>query len=150
MATAYETLQEAFADAERARCEEVLVGRDNLVRVLTEREADAKRFAGQNKGGSTMTFGEALEAAKQGKKIQRAGWNGKGQYVVAMPGYSPVACNENTAKAHGIEVGMLVTTAPYLVMRAVNPPDTEGLYLVPGWLASQTDMLAEDWSILES
>jgi hypothetical protein len=95
-----------------------------------------------------MTFGTALEAAKSGAKIQRAGWNGKGMYVVAMPGYSPIGANANTAKAHGIEPGTPVTTAPYLVLRAVNPPGVEGLYLVPGWLASQTDVLAEDWSVV--
>lgn len=95
-----------------------------------------------------MTFGDALEAAKHGKKIQRAGWNGKGMYVVMMPGYSPIACNANTARAHGIPEGTPVTTAPYLVLRAVNPPGVEGLYLVPGWLASQTDLLAEDWSVV--
>lgn len=95
-----------------------------------------------------MNFGQALEAAKAGQKILRQGWNGKGMYVVAMPGYAPIACNANTARAHGIPLGTPVTTAPYLVMRAVNPPGVAGLYLVPGWLASQTDMLAEDWSVI--
>lgn len=95
-----------------------------------------------------MTFGNALEAAKAGAKIQRAGWNGKGMYVVHMPGYDPIGCNKNTAKAHGVPEGTPVWTAPYLVLKAVPPPGVEGLYLVPGWLASQTDMLAEDWSVL--
>ena len=95
-----------------------------------------------------MDFGQALSEAKAGKKISRAGWNGKGMYVVQMPGYSSIAANANTAKAHGISEGSPVTTAPYLVMRAVNPPGVEGLYLVPGWLASQADMLADDWGVV--
>lgn len=99
--------------------------------------------------GELLNFGEALELAKDGAKIARVGWNGKGMYVVAMPGYDRIACNENTAKAHGIPIGTPVTTAPYLVMKAVNPHDTEELYLVPGWLASQTDMLAKDWALVE-
>lgn len=99
-----------------------------------------------------MNFGDALEQAKRGHKISRAGWNGKGMYVVAMPGYDAIPCNENTAKAHGIEQGTLVTTAPYLVLKAVAPPGgiRGELYLVPGWLASQTDMLAEDWETAPS
>lgn len=96
-----------------------------------------------------MNFGEALKALGEGKQVQRAGWNGKGMYVVQMPGYDSIPCNENTARAHHIPAGEPVSTAPYLVLRAVAPQDCKTkLFLVPGWLASQTDMLADDWSVL--
>lgn len=89
-----------------------------------------------------LTFSEALTALKEGKKVSRAGWNGKGMYVTMKSGYPDgIACNEATAKAHGIEVGTRITYCPYLEMKTADNK------LVP-WLASQTDILAEDWSIL--
>ena len=89
-----------------------------------------------------LTFSEALTALKEGKKVARAGWNGKGMYVTMKSGYPDgIACNEATAKAHGIEVGAIITYCPYLEMKTADNK------LVP-WLASQTDILAEDWSIL--
>ena len=92
--------------------------------------------------GPQLTFSEALTALKEGKKVARAGWNGKGMYVTMKSGYPDgIACNEATAKAHGIEVGTRITYCPYLEMKTADNK------LVP-WLASQTDILAEDWSIL--
>lgn len=82
----------------------------------------------------TMNFGVALEAAKKGAKIARKGWNGKGIFVkVQIP--------DQHSKM----------TSPYLYI------DTTGLETdnefaprscVP-WFASQTDMLADDWVIVE-
>ena len=48
-----------------------------------------------------MNFGQAIEAAKQGKKIARKGWNGKGMWVVLMPALSlpPFSCQEPEAQA---------------------------------------------------
>lgn len=71
-----------------------------------------------------MTFGDALVALKRGAKVQRAGWNGKGMHVALQ-----------VPDAHS-KMGL-----PYLYMKTV------GGQLVP-WLASQTDLLAEDWSEL--
>ncbi len=56
------------------------------------------------------TFGRAIEFMKQGKKIAREGWNGKGMYITLIPA---------------------------------------GNAMQPGWLASQSDMLAEDWTVVE-
>ena len=71
-----------------------------------------------------MTFSNALEAVKAGKKIQRKGWNGKGLWIeIQRP-------NENSKM-----------TLPYLYL---NYPNGNR---VP-WLASQTDMLEEDWIII--
>jgi hypothetical protein len=88
-----------------------------------------------------MDFSEALSTVKAGKKITRAGWNGPGQYVVYQKGYPDgIAINANTAEATGIEQGTVCVFLPYLMMRTVDGS------FVP-WLASQTDLLADDWGV---
>lgn len=72
------------------------------------------------------TFSAALDAAKEGKAIAREGWNGKGMFVFLIPG--------NEAEGQKF--------LPYLAMSTVQGD------VVP-WLASQTDILAEDWRISE-
>lgn len=90
-----------------------------------------------------MNFGNAIEAAKQGKKITRRGWNGKGMWVIYRSGYPEgIPCNKNTADAVGIPEGTLFKVRPYLQMKCVD--DTFQM-----WLASQSDILAEDWEIVE-
>lgn len=90
-----------------------------------------------------MNFGLAIEAAKQGKKITRRGWNGKGMWVICRSGYPDgIPCNKNTADAVGIPEGTLFKVRPYLQMKCVD--DTFQM-----WLASQSDILAEDWEIVE-
>lgn len=88
-----------------------------------------------------MDFGQALAAVKTGAKISRAGWNGQGMWVVSQAGYPDgIAINANTARATGIPEGTVCSFRPYLMMRAAD-----GTF-VP-WVASQTDILAEDWTI---
>ena len=84
-----------------------------------------------------MSFGLAIEAAKQGKKIQRAGWNGKGQYVelATCIGYK---------NADGLCVNVEHEAIGNQALAFVG---TSGVQL--GWLASQADMLADDWCIVE-
>lgn len=90
-----------------------------------------------------LTFGLAIEAAKKGAKITRLGWNGKGMWVVYRTGYPEgIPCNENTAKAVGIPEGSLFKVRPYLQMKCVD-----GSFQM--WLASQSDILADDWAIVE-
>lgn len=90
-----------------------------------------------------MKFGEAIEAARAGKKITREGWNGKGMYVVYRTGYPEgIACNKNTADALGVEEGTKVIIRPYLQMRCAD-----GTFQM--WLASQSDILAEDWKTVD-
>lgn len=86
-----------------------------------------------------MDFGTALQALKGGSRITRQGWNGPGQYVVYQPGYpSGIGINENTATATGLPIGTVRIFRPYLMFRTVDGS------FVP-WVASQTDLLAEDW-----
>lgn len=90
-----------------------------------------------------MNFGEALEALKKGKKVTREGWNGKGMFVVMQKGYPEgIPCNKQTAEAFGYEEGSLFKVRPYLQMRCAD-----GTHQM--WLASQSDILEEDWLIVE-
>ena len=81
-----------------------------------------------------MTFGEAIEALKRGERVTRPGWNGKGMYLVLV--------NQITTWADRGEMEALPVN-PAIWMRTATGE------WQPGWLASQTDMLAEDWMIVE-
>ena len=92
---------------------------------------------------SGMNFGLAIEAAKMGKRIARAGWNGKGMSVAYQKGYPDgIPCNKNTAEAWGMKEGELFKCRPYLQMRCAD-----GTFQM--WLASQSDILADDWYVVE-
>ena len=84
-----------------------------------------------------LNFGLALEAAKMGKRIARKGWNGKNQYVELGTDflYDTIGGNGNVVYHEDIGSKALVFVG------------TRGRQV--GWLASQADMLADDWMILE-
>ena len=81
------------------------------------------------------TFGEAIEAVKKGAKISRAGWNGKEQYVELAKCISYVDCKGRLINAEHEDI----------TDHALAFVGTRGVQV--GWLASQADMLAEDWLI---
>jgi len=95
-----------------------------------------------------MNFGEAIEALKSGKRVRRAGWNGKGMWLALTPasvidgdrarhGAARVLADvEAVGHSEEIRIGA------HIDMRAADGT------LVIGWLASQTDMLADDWERL--
>ena len=87
-----------------------------------------------------MNFGNAIEALKEGKRVARAGWNGKGMFLFLVPGSNFIVNREPLLSIMG--EGAEITYRPHIDMK-----DAEGK-VVP-WLASQTDMLAEDWQIVE-
>lgn len=91
-----------------------------------------------------MNFGQAIEALKQGKKVSRAGWNGKGMWLVLVPGTPNVNFTEGSPymKA-GLTSGEIL---PHIDMYTVNAEGRRAM--LPGWLASQSDMLAEDWTLV--
>jgi hypothetical protein len=70
-----------------------------------------------------LTFGLAVEALRMGKKVARAGWNGKGMWL-------RITCEDDA------------TALPWVGMKTADNK------FVP-WLASQTDILAEDWQIID-
>lgn len=84
-----------------------------------------------------MSFGQAIEAAKQGKRIARNGWNGKNQYVELA--YC-ISYKNNAAKVVNVNHCNIGNKALAFV-------GTSGVQI--GWLASQADMLADDWYIVE-
>lgn len=89
-----------------------------------------------------MDFGEALKALKAGKKVQREGWNGKGMWLYLVPG-STFEVSEGRPLAAHIPVGTQVEYHAHIDMKTAQG------YHVP-WLASQADILADDWAIIES
>lgn len=90
-----------------------------------------------------MNFSDALNQLKAGKKLARAGWNGKGMWIAMQKGYPDgIPINKNTAEATGLPEGTVCRFLPYLMMKTADNS------FVP-WLASQTDILAEDWAVSE-
>lgn len=86
-----------------------------------------------------MNFGLAIEAAKKGCKIARRGWNGKGMFLflgtdIELHTEADLSCVSNLE-------GDL--TLPAIVMKTADD------HFCVGWLASQTDMLADDWEIVK-
>ena len=84
-------------------------------------------------------IGWAIHVLKGGKRVARAGWNGRVMHLAYQPGYpNGIPINANTAAATGLPQGTVCRFLPYIMMRTVDGS------FVP-WLASQTDILAEDW-----
>lgn len=92
-----------------------------------------------------MNFGWAIEKLKAGNKVTRKGWNGKGMYLWLMPATTVKAewCKEpvlkKLAEANGGEIECLGT------IRMYTHDSTGRQAVLTGWLASQSDMLADDW-----
>lgn len=106
-----------------------------------------------------MKFGEAIEKLQAGERVARAGWDGKGMWVALTPGtVIPSSLARAGAAAHLAAERLTAERAagdatvtpadlslvinPHIDMRAADGS------LVVGWLASQTDMLAEDWGVV--
>jgi len=97
-----------------------------------------------------MKFGEAITLLNAGHPVTRAGWNGKGMFLVRAGGYKVAA---EDARPNGIITkeflqGRGLThleILPHIDMWTVNAEGRQA-YLV-GWLASQSDMLADDWMV---
>lgn len=84
-----------------------------------------------------MDFGKAIQLLKQGKRVARKGWNGKNQYIELATNISYKNANEETINAEHEAIGN----------KAIAFVGTSGVQL--GWLASQADILAEDWILRE-
>lgn len=88
-----------------------------------------------------MNFSDALTALKAGQRLTRAGWNGRGMFIVLQAGYPDgIPINRNTAQATGIPEGTRCAFSPYLMFRTA-----QGAF-VP-WVASHTDLLSDDWTV---
>ena len=84
-----------------------------------------------------MNFGKAIEEMKSGKKVARQGWNGKNQYI-------ELATNISYKNAGGDIVNCEHDAIGNKVIAFVGTSSVQ-----MGWLASQADMLADDWQIVQ-
>ncbi len=100
-----------------------------------------------------MNFGQVIEGVKASPmkaKFRRAGWNGKGMWIALMDSLSlpPFNTQDTARKVNDRTAGLIgpdapLESQPYFVMW------TAAGKWQPGWLASQADMLAEDWELAE-
>lgn len=94
-----------------------------------------------------MNFGQAIEALKQAKKVARTGWNGKGMWLILVPGTPLAQMREGTPYAAALPNQTHVEILPHIDMYTINAEGRRAM--LPGWLASQSDMLAEDWVVVD-
>jgi len=95
-----------------------------------------------------MNFGQAIAALKDGKRVARDGWNGKGMFILQAGGYSVHKDNlrvggpitKEFLESRGVDE--MVIQYHFDMWTAQNQYQT-------GWLASQSDMQADDWMIVE-
>lgn len=106
--------------------------------------------------GELGSFGQALKSIQRGKLVTRQGWNGKGMFIFQRPEDNlPTNMIVNQVKSlpesfkrwvsdnYGDSEDDKIKFTAYLCMKAADGT------VVNGWLASQTDMLANDWMIVE-
>lgn len=108
-----------------------------------------EQFENANRPADGMTFGMAVEAMKQGQRVARAGWNGKDMWLAYMSAMSLPAFNTldterkvNDCTAKWIGEDTPLNTNAYIAMWTASKE------WQPGWLASQSDMLSDDWVIV--
>lgn len=96
----------------------------------------------------SLTFGDALYYLKEGKRVARAGWNGKGMWL-SLSGpqegreiHADSFWSENNTNYAYDQPNAHATVLPCITMKTATGE------ILMGWLASQTDMLAEDWTVL--
>lgn len=95
-------------------------------------------------------FGWALKQLKAGKRVRREGWNGKGMWIALTPG-SAIKTSEARAGATKMLADDLEShpalkddTKPITIHGHIDMKAADGTIVI-GWLASQTDVLSEDW-----
>lgn len=88
-------------------------------------------------GVATFNFGEAIKYLKRGFKVKRQGWNGKNQYIELATCISYIGADGNVVNCEHEAIGN----------KAIAFVGTSGVQM--GWLASQSDMLADDWVFAE-
>ena len=96
-----------------------------------------------------LSFGHAIRLLKEGKRVARAGWTGKGMWL-SLSGLDgrrlvkPEAFWSETNRAYAESLhGHMAWVLPCICMKTATGE------ILMGWLASQTDMLAEDWMLVE-
>ena len=94
-----------------------------------------------------VNFGEAIKALKKGKRIARKGWNGEGMFLFLLPeGTVPTKAIHDPKLKEVIECEVGGETFEALGSIRMFTADKK---ILTGWLASQTDILSEDWEVLD-
>lgn len=95
-----------------------------------------------------LSFGQAILALNEGKKVAREGWNGKNMFLLMNGGYE--VPKDDTRPDNHINQDFLESQGCIsLVIQKHIDMWTAQKTLCVGWLASQSDMLAEDWSVID-
>lgn len=96
-----------------------------------------------------MTFGDAIEVLKQGKKVTRKGWSEKGTFLWLKQGTEIKSewCKDPMLKQLADQNGGTITGLPTICM--CTHDDAGNKAILTGWLASTTDMLSDDWEIVK-
>lgn len=107
----------------------------------------AEQFEAAYRPTTGLTFGMAIEALKLGERVARAGWNGKGMWLSLSCGETrevPAASFWSPHnRAHAEAQGGTAKVLPSITMKTATGE------ILMGWLASQTDMLADDWQLVD-
>lgn len=95
-----------------------------------------------------LNFGDAIQAIKHGSRVSREGWNGKNMFLFLLPAADklPTRIIHDPALRSVIESELGGDTFDALGSIRMFTSDKK---ILTGWLASQTDILAEDWCVLE-
>ena len=90
------------------------------------------------------TFGQAIESLKRGFKVSRKGWNGKGMFLWLKPAALVKSewCKDTLLKLLADENGGEIEALGTICMKTADGK------ILTGWLASQTDMLSNDWVLV--
>jgi hypothetical protein len=91
-----------------------------------------------------LTFGEAIVALRSGKRVSRKGWNGKDMFLWLKEEVMILSqcCSDPILKEVCETNGGAVVALPTICMKTADNK------VLTGWLASQTDMLSNDWFVL--
>lgn len=93
-----------------------------------------------------MDIGGAVAALKSGKRVCRSGWNGKGMWLALSPAHKNLPADKFWAgpnRRYAEQNGGTATVLPSVTMRTATGE------ILMGWLASQTDLLSDDWEVLD-
>ncbi len=104
-----------------------------------------KAYAELN-GEAKMSFGNAITLLKAGQKVARGGWNGKGMWLILVPGTKGAVTKAGTPYGDALGEGAGLEILPHIDMYTVNSEGRRAM--LPGWVASQTDMLSNDWVVV--
>ena len=104
------------------------------------KEVFEESYRAIERDGQALNFGDALHMLKLGKKVARAGWNGKGMFLFIVPGSTFKVSRPPLLGIY--PEGTEINYCPHIDMKTADGK------VVP-WLCSQTDALAEDWQVVE-